>query len=128
MEAWLKRYSEGALGPPDQIPKPPPIIATILEEAQNDPSPISPTSSMFLMPGTTEHPLDQFRRLGHLQAPKAPWEEERLRLAERFGLQQPRRREALDAICKIVKAFFRMTTVVISLCVAVSGLLRRLRS
>lgn len=97
------------------MPKPPPAIETILEEAACGKRPASP-SSMFIVSGDgPEHPLDQFRRLGHLQAPKAPWEDDRLRLARKFGLEEPRRRAALDSICRLVQSFFGMTTVVISL-------------
>lgn len=130
-DEWLRAYAAGQLGPADRTPAPPPAIAAIIaEESQSrSASPSSPASSskeeMYLLAGNssglsvdvTEEPsaLEQYRLRGHLMAPKAPFEEDRLKLAIKFGLDQPRRRAALDAICRVVKRVFKMKTVVISL-------------
>jgi hypothetical protein len=127
-DEWLAAYSSNKLGlRPDQVPPPPPAILAILEEekATRSSSPASNDSGdvMFIYSNRSAHSfdsihseeppsaLDQFRSRGHLQAPRAPFEQERLKLASKFGLEQPRRRAALDAICKLAKRHFSMKTV-----------------
>lgn len=131
----MTAYGANKLGlRPDQVPAPPPAILAILEEEKHA-RPSSPSFNeedvMYLYSNRSgrsvnsvhsEEPLsalDRFRQLGHLQAPPPPFEEERLRLASKFGLEQPRRRAALDSICKIAKKHFGMKTV--SSCAALLG-------
>ncbi|ORY74544.1 hypothetical protein BCR35DRAFT_306686 [Leucosporidium creatinivorum] len=129
---WMTAYAANKLGlRPDQVPAPPPAILAILEEEKETRS-SSPASNdsgdvMYLYSNRSSHSvnsvhseeppsaLDRFRQLGHLQAPAPPFEQERLKLASKFGLEQPRRRAALDSICKLAKRHFSMKTVVISL-------------
>jgi len=59
--------------------------------------------------------LEHFRKHGTFPAPPGPWEEERLRLAHKYGLDQPVRRRAIDRICAIAKAHFKTKMVVVSL-------------
>lgn len=127
-DEWMTAYGANKLGlRPDQMPAPPPAILAILEEEKEmrSSSPASNASGdvMYLYSNCSaqsvnsahsEEPLtalDRFRQLGYLQAPTAPFEEERLKLASKFGLEQPRRRAALDSICKIAKKHFSMKTV-----------------
>ena len=59
--------------------------------------------------------LEHFRRHGTFPAPPGPWEEERLKLTRKYGLDQTMRRKAVDRICAIAKAYFKTETVIISL-------------
>lgn len=59
--------------------------------------------------------LEHYRKHGTFPAPPGPWEEERLRLAHKYGLDQPVRRRAIDRICAIAKAHFKTKMVVVSL-------------
>lgn len=59
--------------------------------------------------------LDFYRRNGHMPAPKGEFEEERLRTVKRYGIDQPRRRAAVEAICAIAKSYFKTSTVIVSL-------------
>lgn len=129
-DEWMAAYGANKLGlRPDQVPPPPPAILAILaeEEEMRSSSPASHQSGdvMYLYSNSngsapsinsahSEEPLtalERFRLLGHLQAPPPPFEEERLKLASKFGLEQPRRRAALDSICKLAKRHFGMKTV-----------------
>lgn len=57
-----------------------------------------------------------FRENGFLGAPApGPHEDERLATMQKYGLLQSVRREAVDRICRIVKAYFKTNTVVLSL-------------
>ncbi|GAA5977969.1 hypothetical protein JCM5350_006284 [Sporobolomyces pararoseus] len=76
------------------------------------------TGSLFNPAVTEEHAtalLNHFREKGTFPAPPGPWEEERLRLAHKYGLDQPVRRKAIDRICAIAKAHFKTKMVVVSL-------------
>ena len=135
---WLERYRVGTAGPSDRAPAPPSSIRAILEgRAPDDPLVASPglsespsrssvrscssttrtsTSSLPSMSAITAATLlDFYRKKGHFPAPPGPFEEERLRLAHKYGLDQPVRRLAIDRICAIAKAYFKTKTVVISL-------------
>jgi hypothetical protein len=59
--------------------------------------------------------LAHFREKGTFPAPPGPWEEERLKLAHKYGLDQPVRRKAIDRICAVAKAHFKTKMVVVSL-------------
>lgn len=65
--------------------------------------------------------LEFYRRHGHMPGPKGEFEDERLRMIKRYGIDQPRRRAAVEAICSIAKSHFRTSTVIVSLCVFVPG-------
>ncbi|GAA5926102.1 hypothetical protein JCM3775_005204 [Rhodotorula graminis] len=130
---WMARYRVGMAGPSDETPVPPPAIRAILEGRDNlspsassgRESPLSlgsvesPRSSVSSLPSinslTAASLLDFYRRKGHFPAPPGPYEEERLRLAHKYGLDQPVRRKAIDRICALAKAYFRTQSVVISL-------------
>ncbi|GAA6039138.1 hypothetical protein JCM8097_005344 [Rhodosporidiobolus ruineniae] len=144
-EEWLARYRIGLAGAPDAQPEPPPSILAILEGREVLPSadqpssdsspatsagPSSPTTAAFASSVTssasaTSLPslhsltaatlLDFYRKKGHFPAPPGPYEEERLRLAHKYGLDQPIRRKAIDRICGLAKRYFRTKSVVISL-------------
>lgn len=135
---WMARYRVGMAGASDETPTPPAAIRAILE-GRDDLSPAassgrdsplshasvdSPTSSASSLPSinslTATTLLDFYRRKGHFPAPPGPYEEERLRLAHKYGLDQPVRRKAIDRICALAKSYFRTKAVVISLCVALS--------
>jgi len=134
---WMARYRVGMAGPSDETPVPPPAIRAILEGRDSNLSPTassgrdsplslgsveSPRSSVSSLPSinslTATALLDFYRRKGHFPAPPGPYEEERLRLAHKYGLDQPVRRKAIDRICALAKAYFRTQSVVISLCVS----------
>lgn len=142
---WMARYRIGRAGASDQTPDPPAAIRAILDGRDNVKSPTTsatvtghgkPGSSGRDSPSTASIDsrassaslpsvnsltvatlLDFYRRKGHLPAPPGPYEEERLRLAHKYGLDQPVRRKAIDRICSLAKAYFRTSAVVISLCV-----------
>lgn len=59
--------------------------------------------------------VDFYRKHGHLPAPKMALERERLKLAQKFGLDRPKRRAAIDSICRLAQRSFKVPTVVISL-------------
>lgn len=59
--------------------------------------------------------LDFYRRHRYLPAPKMPHEEERLRLMRRFGLDDATRKEAIQRISRLAKAYFRTDIVIITL-------------
>ncbi|GAA6058264.1 hypothetical protein JCM3770_004330 [Rhodotorula araucariae] len=135
LSAWLTRYRVGRAGASDETPTPPAAIRAILEgrdlgDASDQPtststgrpdSPASPTSSSSISSLPSIHSLtatallDFYRRKGHFPAPPGPYEEERLRLAHKYGLDQPIRRKAIDRICALAKAYFKTKAVVISL-------------
>jgi hypothetical protein len=50
-----------------------------------------------------------------MPAPKGEFEEERLRTVKRYGIDQPKRRAAVEAICSIAKSYFKTSTVIVSL-------------
>ncbi|GAA5991943.1 hypothetical protein JCM10908_002281 [Rhodotorula pacifica] len=134
---WLERYRIGCAGPSDRTPVPPPSIRAILEgRTPDDPLVASPRmcespsqssirttstarTSASSLPSlsaiTAATLLDFYRRKGHFPAPPGPFEEERLRLAHKYGLDQPVRRQAIDRTCALAKAYFKTKTVVISL-------------
>ncbi|GAA5994661.1 hybrid sensor histidine kinase/response regulator [Rhodotorula paludigena] len=140
---WMARYRIGRAGASDQTPDPPAAIRAILDGRDNVKSPTTsatvtghgkPGSSGRDSPSTASIDsrassaslpsvnsltvatlLDFYRRKGHLPAPPGPYEEERLRLAHKYGLDQPVRRKAIDRICSLAKAYFRTSAVVISL-------------
>ncbi|BGP24117.1 sensor histidine kinase/response regulator [Rhodotorula toruloides] len=137
---WLSRYRVGRAGPSDETPSPPPAIRAILEgrdhsggsgasstssrrpshtnrlSATSTASVVSTSSSLpSLNSATAEALLEFYRQKGHFPAPPGPYEEERLRLAHKYGLDQPSRRKAIDRICALAKAYFKTSSVVISL-------------
>ncbi|GAA5870966.1 hypothetical protein JCM3774_003491 [Rhodotorula dairenensis] len=135
---WLERYRIGCAGPSDRAPVPPPSIRAILEGRDTeDPLVASPTrpslspsgssirststnnTSTSSLPSlsaiTASTLLEFYKRKGHFPSPPGPFEEERLRLAHKYGLDQPVRRQAIDRICALAKAYFKTKTVVISL-------------
>ncbi|GAA6057133.1 hypothetical protein NBRC10513_004371 [Rhodotorula toruloides] len=137
---WLSRYRVGRAGASDETPAPPPAIRAILEgrDHQNGSGASSTSSrrpSLVQQPSATstaslastssslpslnaltaETLLEFYRQKGHFPAPPGPYEEERLRLAHKYGLDQPSRRKAIDRICALAKAYFKTSSVVISL-------------
>ncbi|BGP31509.1 hypothetical protein JCM10296v2_003274 [Rhodotorula toruloides] len=137
---WLSRYCVGRAGPSDETPAPPPAIRAILDgrDHRNSGEASSPSArrpSLVQQPSATsttslgstssslpslnsvaaETLLDFYRQKGHFPAPPGPYEEERLRLAHKYGLDQPSRRKAIDRICALAKAYFKTSSVVISL-------------
>ncbi|BGO91032.1 hypothetical protein NBRC10512_000161 [Rhodotorula toruloides] len=136
---WLSRYRVGRAGPSDETPAPPPAIRAILEgrgsldgggvastssrrpslvqqPSATSTASITSTSSLpSLNSVTAETLLEFYRQKGHFPAPPGPYEEERLRLAHKYGLDQPSRRKAIDRICGLAKAYFKTSSVVISL-------------
>jgi hypothetical protein len=138
---WLSRYRVGRAGPSDETPAPPPAIRAILEgrdisrrdglfrptlsnkaSAASTASTVSTASiasTASSLPSlnslTAETLLEFYRQKGHFPAPPGPYEEERLRLAHKYGLDQPLRRKAIDRICTLAKAYFKTSSVVISL-------------
>ncbi|BGP39437.1 hypothetical protein JCM10450v2_003390 [Rhodotorula kratochvilovae] len=139
---WMARYRIGRAGASDETPAPPAAIRAILEGRDrggasvssaststqssgrpDSPASItsaeSPTGSVSSLPSinslTATALLDFYRRKGHFPAPPGPYEEERLRLAHKYGLDQPIRRKAIDRICGLAKAYFKTKAVVISL-------------
>lgn len=142
---WLSRYRVGRAGASDETPAPPPAIRAILEgrDHQNGSGASSTSSrrpSLVQQPSATstaslastssslpslnaltaETLLEFYRQKGHFPAPPGPYEEERLRLAHKYGLDQPSRRKAIDRICALAKAYFKTSSVVISLWVSES--------
>ncbi|GAA5977708.1 hypothetical protein JCM11641_001384 [Rhodosporidiobolus odoratus] len=79
------------------------------------PSTVSDGSLLSLSSLTAATLLDFYRKKGHFPAPPGPHEEERLRLAHKYGLDQPVRRQAIDRICGLAKQYFKTKSVVISL-------------
>ncbi|GAA6018479.1 hypothetical protein JCM11491_007012 [Sporobolomyces phaffii] len=79
----------------------------------------SASTSSMTNPAVTEEMaaslLEHFRLHGTFPAPPGPHDEERLRLAHKYGLDQPIRRKAIDRICAIAKAHFKTKMVVVSL-------------
>jgi hypothetical protein len=79
----------------------------------------SPAASVTSLPSlhslTAATLLDFYRKKGHFPAPPGPYEEERLRLAHKYGLDAPIRRKAIDRICNLAKKYFKTSSVVISL-------------
>ncbi|KDE06838.1 hypothetical protein MVLG_02874 [Microbotryum lychnidis-dioicae p1A1 Lamole] len=59
--------------------------------------------------------IKQFRTRGYLPGPKSRHEEERMRIVQRYDLESPKRRAAVDRICRIAKAYFNTHTIVITL-------------
>ncbi|GAA5866559.1 hypothetical protein JCM8547_005459 [Rhodosporidiobolus lusitaniae] len=138
---WLQRYRVGRAGPSDQTPAPPASIMAILDGRERlpegfvdsvatSPGPSSPTNAAQLSDNSSERSatslpslhsltaatlLDFYRRKGHFPAPPGPYEEERLRLAHKYGLDAPIRRKAIDRICSLAKRYFKTKSVVISL-------------
>lgn len=129
---WLERYRIGGAGPSDRPPTPPADIQAVLDAEQAPPSteasltsPDPESSRSSAGSNTTSNSslpslsaltlLDFYRRRGHFPAPPGPFEEERLRLAHKYGLDSPVRRKAIDRICALAKLHFKTKTVVISL-------------
>ncbi|GAA5928816.1 hypothetical protein JCM1841_003579 [Sporobolomyces salmonicolor] len=109
--------SHRADSPSPSLPTPAPSAASQAPD-RNSRSPRSSSSSSSLPSYSAiseETLLDFYRRKGHFPAPPGPYEEERLRLAHKYGLDQPVRRKAIDRICSLAKAHFKTKTVVISL-------------
>ncbi|GAA5904799.1 hybrid sensor histidine kinase/response regulator [Sporobolomyces salmoneus] len=79
----------------------------------------STSAPSLLNPAVTEKTasklLEHYRNHGTFPAPVGPYEEERLRLAHKYGLDQPVRRNAIDRICSIAKAHFKTKMAVVSL-------------
>ncbi|GAA5841100.1 hypothetical protein JCM11251_008018 [Rhodosporidiobolus azoricus] len=88
---------------------------TARDELSHSSSNGSQTSLPSLHSLTAATLLDFYRRKGHFPAPPGPFEEERLRLAHKYGLDQPIRRKAIDRVCGLAKRYFRTKSVVISL-------------
>ncbi|GAA5863031.1 hypothetical protein JCM1840_002443 [Sporobolomyces johnsonii] len=109
--------SHGADSPSPSLPMP--AASAVSQAPDRIPhSPRSSSSSSSLPPYSSiseETLLDFYRRKGHFPAPPGPYEEERLRLAHKYGLDHPVRRKAIDRICSLAKAHFKTKTVVISL-------------
>ncbi|GAA5941688.1 hybrid sensor histidine kinase/response regulator [Sporobolomyces koalae] len=59
--------------------------------------------------------LEYFQKNRVFPAPPGPWEEERLQLAMKYGLDKPVRRKAIDRICAIAKRHFKTKMVIVSL-------------
>ncbi|KAM0745676.1 hypothetical protein T439DRAFT_330489 [Meredithblackwellia eburnea MCA 4105] len=56
-----------------------------------------------------------YKANGYFPAPKGIWNDERLQLIRRYGLDQPTRRAAVDRVCRIAKAHWNSKIVMISI-------------
>lgn len=137
IDEWLDAYSKGAIGGNESAPKPPRAIAELLQAklqtgrdrptSQLDPTDTETDTEIHVLPSGSSGSLsfsgspdaaaalDFFAKNGHLVAPKMPFEAERLKLTRKYGLDRPRRRAAIDSICRLAQRTFKIPTVVISL-------------
>ncbi|GAA5903808.1 hypothetical protein JCM5296_003931 [Sporobolomyces johnsonii] len=109
--------SHGPDSPSPSLPMPAPsAVSQAPDRIPHSPRSSSSSSSLPSYSSISEETLlDFYRRKGHFPAPPGPYEEERLRLAHKYGLDHPVRRKAIDRICSLAKAHFQTKTVVISL-------------
>lgn len=123
--SWVQNYASGRWAG-DKEPPLPPAISAILEEsaAASSSSSDSPLSETHLFPTSSTAPsrsrspaalLDFYQQHGHFPAPDGTFEEARLRTVRRYGLDQPKRRAAIDRVCRIAKNHYQTSTVIISL-------------
>ncbi|GAA5906724.1 hypothetical protein JCM6882_003285 [Rhodosporidiobolus microsporus] len=105
-------HSPAASPPTSAGPSSPQVAA---RDGSSHSSSDSHTSLPSLQSLTAATLLDFYRRKGHFPAPPGPFEEERLRLAHKYALDQPVRRKAIDRICGLAKKYFQTKSVVISL-------------
>ncbi|GAA5887446.1 hypothetical protein JCM6882_002533 [Rhodosporidiobolus microsporus] len=64
--------------------------------------------------GTPERVRETFEREGWMPAPVGPWEDDRLRVLRRFGLQDAKQVEAVDKIAETAQAIFGTKVVTVS--------------
>ncbi|GAA6060415.1 hypothetical protein JCM10212_002183 [Sporobolomyces blumeae] len=112
--------------PPSPVPPAPPCDGpisfsfTLSHGSHRDSDNASTASSMsFANPAVSDEVaagiLRQYRETGMFPAPPGPWEQERLMLAHKYGLDQSVRRRAIDRICALAKTYFKTKMVVVSL-------------
>ncbi len=111
---WVMRYAAGRFDPLSQIRRP----SSISEESfppDNDDQFIVFSSAEGVDRSDQGALLDFYRKKGYLPAPVGHFEDARLRTMRRYGLHETERKESINRICALAKAYFKTDVVIITL-------------
>ena len=112
-EFGMTSYAAGEFDPLSQVCRP----ATIAEETTgSSQDQFTILSADDVVDRSSEGSLlDFYLKKGYLPGPTGQHEEARLRTMRRYGLDQSVRRESMNRICSLAKAFFKTNVVIITL-------------